>query len=236
MNTNVARLTNPSELWMFQDEFILETLSRIATRILIGAAAGLPEYPAATTDANGRPVIDADGNPALAREVVILADGARWLYADEVNRPIITPGAIADCHKCGDRGRIEGIFNVGWRNVVVEFAYCVGCMASQVKHVTQAPQTADSLSGVPVRLSECRWFMIDYCYEGRELKMTASSRTMVRHAGSPMPNACRWCGKCDREHSTEWVASVGFHKWVAPTPQQRRARMLARRASSTRRV
>lgn len=60
--------------------------------------------------------------------------------------------------------------------------------------------------------------------------MTTSLRATVRHAGAPMPNACRWCGKNDREHSTEWVASVGFHRWATPTPQQRRARMLARRS------
>jgi hypothetical protein len=66
--------------------------------------------------------------------------------------------------------------------------------------------------------------------------MTGSPRTTVRHMRSPLPNACRWCGKDDRAHGTAWVASVGLHKWVAPTPEQRRARMLARRALSTPRV
>ena len=65
--------------------------------------------------------------------------------------------------------------------------------------------------------------------------MTVSSR-VIRHTVAPLPNACRWCGKGDRAHGMEWVASVGFHKWVAPTAQQRRARMLARRGFSTPRV
>lgn len=136
MNIKVARLTNPSELWMFQDEFIHDTLSNIATRLIVGAATGAEGFPSFAGDV---------AHPALEREVVALADGNLWLYADEVSRSIITPGAIAACHKCGDRGRIEGVFHVGWRNVVVEFAYCVGCMAS---HVAQAMRIADSLGGV----------------------------------------------------------------------------------------
>lgn len=47
MNTNVAHVTDPTRLWMFEDMYIRETLSREATRILKGAAVGLPEYPAA---------------------------------------------------------------------------------------------------------------------------------------------------------------------------------------------
>ena len=136
MNLKIARLTNPSELWMFQDEFIRDTLSSVATRLIVGAATGVDGYPAFAGDV---------AHPELAREVVALADGTLWLYADEVSRSIITPGAIAACHKCGDRGCIEGVFHVGWRNVVVEFAYCVGCMAS---HVAQATLIADSLGGV----------------------------------------------------------------------------------------
>ena len=46
MNTTVAQVTDPTRLWMFEDTYIRETLSREANRILKGAAVGLPEYPA----------------------------------------------------------------------------------------------------------------------------------------------------------------------------------------------
>lgn len=132
MNTTVAQVTDPNTNWMFEDTFIYETLSREANRILKGAAVGLPEYPVCLGILGGIPI--------LAREVVVLADGSSWLYADDVaGRSVLTPGALGICHKCGDRDRIEGTFHVGWQHVIVEFAFCFGCTAN---HVAQAHRIA----------------------------------------------------------------------------------------------
>ena len=140
MNTTVAQVTDPTRLWMFEDTYIRETLSREANRILKGAAVGLPEYPACLGILGGVPI--------LARDVVVLADGSSWLYADDVpGGSVLTPGALGICHKCGDRGPVEGTFHVGWQHVIVEFAFCVGCMAS---HVAQAQRLAEERGGLLV--------------------------------------------------------------------------------------
>lgn len=47
------------------------------------------------------------------------------------------------------------------------------------------------------------------------------------------PNACRWCGIGRREHMQRWTAAAGWHGWTEPTDEQRKARMLARRARRT---
>lgn len=60
--------------------------------------------------------------------------------------------------------------------------------------------------------------------------MTTLTQPHVRHVTAPSPNACRWCGRDERLHSIEWAGSVGYHNWETPTPDQRRARMVARRA------
>lgn len=57
-------------------------------------------------------------------------------------------------------------------------------------------------------------------------------RTVVRLAVAPSANSCRWCGREAREHAIEWVASVGYHTWTAPTSKQRLARMRARRGAA----
>lgn len=44
------------------------------------------------------------------------------------------------------------------------------------------------------------------------------------------PNACRYCGDDQYHHGNQWHREVGFHKWIAPTQEQIRDRMLARRA------
>ncbi|GAA2457115.1 hypothetical protein [Streptomyces macrosporus] len=46
---------------------------------------------------------------------------------------------------------------------------------------------------------------------------------------SAEPSGCRWCGVEEREHMQRWKSSVGWHQWAAPTDEQRKARMLARR-------
>lgn len=45
----------------------------------------------------------------------------------------------------------------------------------------------------------------------------------------PTPSGCRWCGIEAREHMQRWKPPVGWHEWVAPTLEQRKERMLARR-------
>lgn len=58
------------------------------------------------------------------------------------------------------------------------------------------------------------------------------SAQRIRHRSAPDPNGCRWCGHPDRGHANRWAPSVGPHQWVEPTPAQRKARMLARRAAA----
>lgn len=49
------------------------------------------------------------------------------------------------------------------------------------------------------------------------------------HSGFPAPNGCRWCGINERAHARQWVEEAGWHAWVAPTSEQRKARMKERR-------
>lgn len=48
------------------------------------------------------------------------------------------------------------------------------------------------------------------------------------HESQP-PSACRWCGVAAREHMQRWSAVAGWHQWTAPTLEQIKARMAARR-------
>ncbi|PBC69670.1 hypothetical protein BX265_7008 [Streptomyces sp. TLI_235] len=50
-------------------------------------------------------------------------------------------------------------------------------------------------------------------------------------SGFPTPNGCRWCGIAERVHARQWVEGAGWHAWAAPTAEQRKARMKARRAA-----
>lgn len=43
------------------------------------------------------------------------------------------------------------------------------------------------------------------------------------------PSGCRHCGVEARDHCQRWASSVGWHRWVEPTQEQIKARMLARR-------
>jgi hypothetical protein len=45
----------------------------------------------------------------------------------------------------------------------------------------------------------------------------------------PTPDGCHWCGSPRRAHGRQYIPPVGMHGWTAPTPQQRLARMHARR-------
>ncbi|MEU6168040.1 hypothetical protein [Streptomyces tanashiensis] len=47
------------------------------------------------------------------------------------------------------------------------------------------------------------------------------------------PSACRWCGIEERAHFQQWKAPVGWHTWQAPTQEQIKARMVARRQTRT---
>lgn len=49
-------------------------------------------------------------------------------------------------------------------------------------------------------------------------------------AGLPAPNGCRLCGIERPGHAIQ-AGSDGSHTWTAPTEQQIKARMLARRAA-----
>lgn len=46
----------------------------------------------------------------------------------------------------------------------------------------------------------------------------------------PNPNGCHWCGIDRQEHFQRWVPEAGLHIWAEPTADQRKSRMLARRA------
>lgn len=50
-------------------------------------------------------------------------------------------------------------------------------------------------------------------------------------SGFPAPNGCRWCGIDERAHARQWVEDAGWHAWAAPTGEQRKARMRARRGA-----
>lgn len=50
----------------------------------------------------------------------------------------------------------------------------------------------------------------------------------VLHSGVS-PHACRHCGDDQYHHGNQWHRAVGFHKWIAPTQEQIKDRMLARR-------
>lgn len=45
----------------------------------------------------------------------------------------------------------------------------------------------------------------------------------------PNPNGCRYCGTDRDKHLQRWAPGAKWHGWVEPTPEQRKARMLARR-------
>jgi hypothetical protein len=47
------------------------------------------------------------------------------------------------------------------------------------------------------------------------------------------PYGCAHCGIPKREHGQRWKPPVGWHKWAAPTDEQIKARMKARRAATT---
>lgn len=46
------------------------------------------------------------------------------------------------------------------------------------------------------------------------------------------PSGCRWCGIEERGHGRQYVPETGWHAWEAPTLQQRKERMLRRRADN----
>lgn len=56
-----------------------------------------------------------------------------------------------------------------------------------------------------------------------------ASQRSARAACVPVPGGCRWCGIEARSHARQWVEAVGWHAWVAPTIEQRKERMQARR-------
>lgn len=61
--------------------------------------------------------------------------------------------------------------------------------------------------------------------------MTTTTFVRVRHASTPTPDGCRWCGVPRPSHAHAYARSVRGHFWEMPTSAQRLARMRARRAS-----
>ncbi len=49
---------------------------------------------------------------------------------------------------------------------------------------------------------------------------------------APTPDGCRWCGIAKNDHYQQWRPETGWHGWVTPTDEQRKERMLARRAAA----
>jgi hypothetical protein len=45
------------------------------------------------------------------------------------------------------------------------------------------------------------------------------------------PNGCAYDGIERREHATRWVMGPDLHTWIEPSDEQRKRRMLARRAA-----
>lgn len=54
---------------------------------------------------------------------------------------------------------------------------------------------------------------------------------MARASEGPSPNACRYCDTDRATHLQRWAPGVKWHGWCEPTPEQRKARMLARRTA-----
>jgi hypothetical protein len=46
---------------------------------------------------------------------------------------------------------------------------------------------------------------------------------------TPNPNSCRHCEVDREEHLQRWHPDAGWHTWIEPTSEQRKARMLTRR-------
>jgi hypothetical protein len=49
-------------------------------------------------------------------------------------------------------------------------------------------------------------------------------------APTPNPNGCRWCGVDQDTHLQRFAPEAGWHVWAAPSDEQRKQRILARRA------
>lgn len=48
----------------------------------------------------------------------------------------------------------------------------------------------------------------------------------------PSPNGCAACGADKDMHAQRWMPDVGWHTWIAPDDEVRKARMLARRSQT----
>lgn len=83
----------------------------------------------------------------------------------------------------------------------------------------------------------CQWRVVSLLHAniGFHTRRGTTMRTAflrIRHTAAPVPNACRWCGREQTDHGLFFARSVGNHYFVAPTPQQRLARMRTRRVTS----
>lgn len=70
-----------------------------------------------------------------------------------------------------------------------------------------------------------------YAYRVQTTPLPEESRPFM--TAVPTPSGCRHCGVPEREHARRWKPPVGWHKWAAPTDEQRKTRMTARRNART---
>lgn len=61
--------------------------------------------------------------------------------------------------------------------------------------------------------------------------MTDLPRILRANGTVHNPSDCGDCGIPERPHCQRWTPTAGWHQWIAPTQEQRLARMLARRAT-----
>lgn len=65
----------------------------------------------------------------------------------------------------------------------------------------------------------------------REAAIAKFVEVVTRQSGAVIdPSGCRYCGVDQRAHGQRWTRAASWHQWTEPTMEQRKARMLARRA------
>lgn len=86
--------------------------------------------------------------------------------------------------------------------------HCIGCTQGMDEHILYIPYPC------PIR------------------KVLTEPVTDTTPESPSTPNGCRWCGIAKDQHYQQWLPETGWHGWVPPTGEQRKERMLARRAAA----